>query len=142
MKIQRNDVRNIAIIAHVDHGKTTLVDELLKQSGVFRENQEVAVSLAKYLASETAQQSHYEMRSIVPCHKDLLATDAVKNDALVQAQANTIESTSIVQPLDSKFNTNYWNAAGALIAEIKAETCTKDNAAEKTQVFEDACNGK
>ena len=42
MRTKREDVRNIAIIAHVDHGKTTLVDEMLKQSGVFRENQEIA----------------------------------------------------------------------------------------------------
>ena len=35
----RNDVRNIAIIAHVDHGKTTLVDGMLRQSGIFRENE-------------------------------------------------------------------------------------------------------
>lgn len=42
IKMVRNDLRNIAIIAHVDHGKTTLVDEMLKQSGTFRDNQVVS----------------------------------------------------------------------------------------------------
>ena len=42
MNMMKNvNLRNIAIIAHVDHGKTTLVDAMLKQSGTFRENQEV-----------------------------------------------------------------------------------------------------
>ncbi len=42
MNMKREDLRNIAIIAHVDHGKTTLVDQMLKQGGVFRENQDMA----------------------------------------------------------------------------------------------------
>ncbi|MBR6344040.1 MAG: translational GTPase TypA [Selenomonadaceae bacterium] len=42
MEIIRENIRNIAIIAHVDHGKTTLVNEMLKQGGVFRENQQIA----------------------------------------------------------------------------------------------------
>ena len=41
MTMRRDDLRNIAIIAHVDHGKTTLVDAMLQQSGLFRENQQV-----------------------------------------------------------------------------------------------------
>ena len=43
---QRDNLRNIAIIAHVDHGKTTLVDQLLRQSGIFRANEAVAERVA------------------------------------------------------------------------------------------------
>ena len=41
-RVRKQNIRNIAIIAHVDHGKTTLIDAMLKQTGTFREHQEVA----------------------------------------------------------------------------------------------------
>ena len=106
------------------------------------ENMEVAVALAKYLAGEEAQQSHYEMRSIVPCNTKLLANDTVSSDPLVKAQADTIANTSIVQPLDATFSSNYWDNATAFSNSILDGTITVDNAAEKTTELENAFNGK
>lgn len=104
-------------------------------------NMEAAVALAQYLASEEAQLKHYEMRNIVPCNTKLLASDAVKNDALAQAQAATVANTSVIQPTDASFGTNFWGTAESMAAEIVSGTVTLDNAAEKTTALENAWNG-
>ena len=73
MKTKREDVRNIAIIAHVDHGKTTLVDELLKQSGVFRENQEVWIPTILNVSVES-QSFPKTQQSIIKIQRSTLST--------------------------------------------------------------------
>ena len=64
MKTKREDIRNIAIIAHVDHGKTTIVDELLKQSGTFRANQDVYKRQLKTSCKTSVKKCH-ELRMIL-----------------------------------------------------------------------------
>ena len=65
--MERKDLRNIAIIAHVDHGKTTLVDEMLKQSGVFRDNQVVAERVMTLVTLNVSAALLFYRRMLPPC---------------------------------------------------------------------------
>ena len=102
------------------------------------ENQRVAVAFAQYLASKDAQLAHYEMRGIIPCNTELLATDTLQKDALAQAQANTVANTSINQPVNSKFNSSWWSTAGTMSANIYNKVFTIDDAEAKTAEFQEA----
>ena len=100
------------------------------------------MALAQYLSSEEAQLAHYEARGVVPCNTKLLATDALKNDALVQAQANTAANASIIQPYNRTFNNNWWSYGMTFAYMILDGDVTEENAAEMTERFEDAINGR
>ena len=116
-----------------------------KAIGVNRQSQvpqNVLVSLAQYLASEDAQLSHYEMRNIVPCNTKLLESDAVKNDALAQAQSNTVANTAIIQPANTTFNNNWWDNATTMANAIMDGVVTDANAADETAKFEKSINGQ
>lgn len=67
---ERKDVRNVAIIAHVDHGKTTLVDALLRQSGVFRENQELTERVMDSNPIEKERGITILSKNTAVCYKD------------------------------------------------------------------------
>lgn len=69
--MKREDIRNVAIIAHVDHGKTTLVDELLKQSGVFRANQEVMERVMDSNDIERERGITILSKNTAVCYKDI-----------------------------------------------------------------------
>ena len=100
---------------------------------------QVAVALAKFLGSAEAQQSHYDLRSIVPCNTELLAQEAVKADALVVAQNATFDTTSILQPFVSKMG-NYWTPAENFGNSLLNGEVTADNAADMTESFNTSLN--
>ena len=96
--------------------------------------QQVAVALAKYLGSKDAQKKHYELRGVIPCNTELLATDEVKKDALVTAQNDTFNKTSVIQTTVTGMN-DYWAPAQNFAKAIVNGEITADNAAAKTQDF-------
>ena len=85
MRTKREDVRNVAIIAHVDHGKTTLVDQLLKQSGVFRENQEVQERVMDSNESNVNVVSLFYPRTQLFITKIQKSTSLTHQDMLISA---------------------------------------------------------
>ncbi|MCI5492653.1 MAG: extracellular solute-binding protein [Lachnospiraceae bacterium] len=103
------------------------------------ENQQVAIALAQYLASAEAQQAHYDDRGVVPCNTDLLAQDAIQADAVVTAQNDTFDNTSITQPFVAAMS-NYWTPAENMGKAIVNGEVTHDNAADQTEKFNTAMN--
>lgn len=100
---------------------------------------QVAVALAKYLGGVDAQKSHYELRSVVPCNTELLADEAVSTDALVLAQNNTFDSTSIIQPFVANMGL-YWTPAENFGKSIINNEVTLENAAEMTENLNTSLN--
>lgn len=92
------------------------------------ENQQVAMSLAAYLAGEKAQTAHYEMRNLLPSNINISLAD----DPIATAVTNVMTDTSIMQPLVSEMS-NYWSPAENMGKALVAGEITADNAAEKTE---------
>lgn len=98
---------------------------------------EVAVALASFLGSYEAQKSHYEMRGIIPSNEKLLSDEMLKDDITAQAQAQTIESTAIVQPSIPEM-TAYWVPVENMGKAIVSGEITEENAKEKTESFNES----
>ena len=98
-----------------------------------------AVELALYLGSAEAQQLHYELRNVIPCNTELLADPAIANDALVAAQNDTFDRTSILQPFVPAMN-NCWTPVENMGKGIRNGTITAANAAEQTEAMNEAMN--
>lgn len=98
-----------------------------------------AIQLAIYLGSAEAQQLHYELRNVVPCNTELLESETIQNDMLVQAQNDTFDNTSILQPFVGAMS-NCWTPVENMGKGIRNGSVTHDNSAEQTQAMNDAMN--
>ena len=103
------------------------------------EHMEQAVALAVYLGGLDAQKAHYEMRNVIPCNTELLKDPKISSDALVLAQNNTFNSTSILQPFVPAMS-NCWSPVENMGKGIRNKSVTHDNAKEQTDAMNDAMN--
>ena len=103
------------------------------------EHMEQAVALAVYLGSEEAQKAHYELRNVIPCNTELLKDPEIASDALVLAQNNTFNNTSILQPFVSAMS-NCWVPVENMGKAIRNKSVTHANAKEQTEAMNAAMN--
>lgn len=105
----------------------------------YSKNMVAAVELAIYLGAAEAQQEHYELRNVIPCNIELLENSEISKDALVIAQNETFNRTSILQPFVSAMN-NCWSPVENMGKAIRNKTVTHENAAEQTEDMNAAMN--
>lgn len=98
-----------------------------------------AVQLAVYLGSAEAQKLHYELRNVVPCNLELMEEPAIASDALVAAQNDTFNRTSILQPFVAAMN-NCWVPVENMGKGIRNGNVTHENAGEQTEAMNAAMN--
>lgn len=98
-----------------------------------------SVELAMYLGSAEAQRLHYELRNVIPCNTELNSDPEIAADPVVQAQNDTFDRTSILQPFVSAMN-NCWTPVENMGKAIRNGSVTKENAAEQTKAMNDAMN--
>lgn len=102
-------------------------------------NMVAAIELAVYLGSAEAQRAHYELCGTIPCNTELLADESISSDAVVSAQNDTFNRTSILQPFVSKMS-NCWTPVENMGKGIRNGSITHDNAEEQTEGMNDAMN--
>lgn len=103
------------------------------------DNMQVAVALAQYLASPEAQESHYEIRNIIPCNETVLENEKIKSDPVVAAQNDTMNETSVLQPFVMKMD-SVWKPVENFGKSLLNHEVTHENAGELTDKLNESAN--